>query len=263
MNSRKSQRLKNNPAKQLPVPTKLHIIPLLLLTQILLSQTINEKLLVGKIMSNDVAVDKVNIENTTTGKTTISNELGIFRIPVKTGDALVFSAVNLETKRKVINNEDLLTEQIFIKMSQSMTPLKMVNVNENANITAEILGIIPYCQKKYSPAERRYHEATTGGGIVPLNPILNAISGRTMMLKKEIQAEKKEKLLLQLDGWFEEDFYVDHLKIDKDYIKGFHYFLIEDTDFVRALKAKNKTLTRFLIKGLALKYKDTILVEQK
>jgi len=53
------------------------------------------------------------------------------------------------------------------------------------------------------------------------------------MLKKEIQVEKKERLLLQLDGWFEEDFYVNSLKIPADYIKGFHYFLIEDTDFVR------------------------------
>jgi len=39
--------------------------------------------------------------------------------------------------------------------------------------------------------------------------------------------------------------------------------LIEDTDFVRALKAKNKTLTQFLIKGLAIKYKETLSVEEK
>ncbi len=219
--------------------------------------------MIGKIISNDVAVEKVNILNATTGKATVSNELGIFNIPVKIGDALVFSAVNLETKRRIILEEDLSQERVLIKMSERITPLEEVKVNQNPNINAENLGIIPYGQKKYSPAERRVHEATTGSGIVPLNPILNAISGRTTMLKKEVQVEKKERLLLQLDGWFEEDYYVNTLKIPADYIKGFHYFLIEDTDFVRALKAKNKTLTQFLIKGLALKYKDSLLVEQK
>lgn len=226
------------------------------------SQTTNEKLLEGKIISDTVTVEKVNILNSTTGKATVSNALGIFWIPVKVGDALVFTAVNLETKRKIIEKQDMLAGQITIRMSIRMTPLKEVTVNETA-ITAEKLGIIPYGQKKYSPAERRVHEATTGSGIVPLNPILNAISGRTAMLKKEVQAEKKEKLLLQLDGWFEDVYYVNTLKVPKEYIKGFHYFLIEDNDFVRALKARNKTLTRFLIKPLALKYIDTLPLEER
>jgi hypothetical protein len=244
------------------VPTqKLSILFFLLLAQIILAQISNEKRLVGKITVADVAVEKVNIQNATTGKATVSNEFGIFSISVKVGDALVFSAVNLEIKRRIISEEDLLQEQLLIKMSEKMTPLKEVIVNENPNITAENLGIIPHGQKKYTPAERRVHEATTGGGLVPLNPILNAISGRTSMLKKEVQVEKKERLLLQLDGWFQEQFYAHTLKIPTDHIKGFHYFLIEDPDFVRALKAKNKTLTQFLIKGLALKYKETLSFE--
>lgn len=227
------------------------------------AQSADEQLLTGKIISDAVAIEKVNVLNANTGRTTISNTLGVFSIPVKVGDALVFSAVNLETKRKIIAPQDLLSAQIQIVMSMRMMPLQEVIVNENPSITAENLGIIPRGQKKYSPAERRVHEATTGSGIVPLNPILNAISGRTSMLKKEVQAEKKEKLLLQLDGWFEEDYYVNTLKVRKEYIRGFHYFLIEDVDFVRALKAKNKTLTRFLIKPLALKYIDILSLEQK
>ncbi len=245
------------------VPTKkLLILGFLLLTQLVAAQTANEKILFGKVTSGEAAIEKVNVLNATTNQATTSNELGIFRIPAKIGDALVFSAVNLETKRKVIQEEDLLLEQLIIKMSESTIPLEEVKVNQYPNITAENLGIIPYGQKKYSPAERRVHEATTGGGLVPLNPILNAISGRTAMLKKEVSAEKKERLLLQLDGWFEQEYYVNTLKISTNYIKGFHYYLIEDTDFVRALKAKNKTLTQFLVKGLALRYNDTLTADK-
>jgi predicted nucleic acid-binding protein len=222
---------------------------------------ISQKLCNGTILVDGKLAEQVNIVNATTNKSTSSDSEGNFVISLSIGDVLVFSAVNLETKRKVISSDDLRDELVTVKMSRSITPLREVKVNENNAITAENLRIIPKGQKKYSPAERRVHEATTGGGIVPLNPILNAISGRTTMLKKEVVAEKNERLLLRLDGWFEEKYYTNYLKIPKDFIKGFHYFLIEDSDFVRALKAKNKTLTKFLMNKLALDYKETIAKE--
>ncbi len=227
---------------------------------IFIQQVISQKMLVGKVMVDNTVMANVNINNITTNKSTSTNIEGVFSIPISIDDILVFSSVNLETKRKQIGAEDLTDTIIIVKMNASIIPLKEVKVNENNAVTAENLGIIPKDQKKYSPAERRVHEATTGGGLVPLNPILNAISGRTTMLKKEVVAEKKERLLLRLDGWFEEKFYTNSLKIPQEYIKGFHYFLIEDTDFVRALKAKNKTLTKFLMSKLSLNYKETISI---
>ena len=226
----------------------------LLFAQVLLSQ----ELLAGRVMVEGNFVENINVANISSNKSVSTDPEGAFTIPVYVGDVLVFSSVNLETKRKVIVGEDITEGFIIVKMSASIIPLKEVKVNENTGISAENLGIIPQGQKKYSPAERRLHEATTGGGLVPLNPILNAISGRTTMLKKEVVAEKKERLLLRLDGWFEEKYYTNSLKIPQEYIKGFHYYLIDDNDFVRALKAKNKTLTKFLMSKLALNYKETI-----
>jgi predicted restriction endonuclease len=222
---------------------------------------LSQKLLAGRVMAEGNFVENINVTNVASNKSVPTNQEGTFTIPVNIGDALVFSAVNLETKRKVIVAEDLTEAFVIVKMSASIIPLKEVKVNDNSSITAENLGVIPKGQKKYTPAERRVHEATTGGGLVPLNPILNAISGRTTMLKKEVVAEKKERLLLRLDGWFEEKFYTNSLKIPQEYIKGFHYYLIEDNDFVRALKAKNKTLTKFLMNKLALEYKETIAIK--
>jgi predicted restriction endonuclease len=226
----------------------------LLFFQVVLSQ----KLLAGRVMVDGNFVENINVANISSNKSVSTDREGAFTIPVYVGDVLVFSSVNLETKRKVIVAEDLTEAFIIVKMNASIIPLKEVKVNENTGISAENLGIIPQGQKKYSPAESRLHEATTGGGLVPLNPILNAISGRTTMLKKEVVVEKKERLLLRLDGWFEEKYYTNSLKIPQEYIKGFHYYLIEDNDFVRALKAKNKTLTKFLMSKLALNYKETI-----
>ena len=137
--------------------------------------------------------------------------------------------------------------------------LKEVVVNESA-ISAESLGIIPYGQKKYTPAERKLYTATSGGGI---DGLLNAISGRKAMLKKEIAVEKKEQLLARIDVLFEDKYYTETLKIPSEYIKGFQYYCVDDVPFANALSTKNKTLIMFLIVKLAETYNEIIAVENK
>jgi hypothetical protein len=82
------------------------------------------------------------------------------------------------------------------------------------------------------------------------------ISGRTAMLKKEIEVEKKYNLLAKIDALFEEEYYINTLKIPGDYIKGFQFYCIEDEKLATALQSKNKTMTMFLIVPLAEKYND-------
>lgn len=217
----------------------------------------------GLVVLRDVPLEKVNVRNDDSGYTTSTAADGTFKIKVRVDEALVFTAVNLETRRVKITEEILKAGFIKAVMSETTVPLPEVTVNDNKGITAENLGIIPRGQRKYTQAQRRLREATTGGGIVPLNPILNAMSGRTRMLKKEIQVEQKERLLLQLDGWFEDEYYTQTLKIPEDYISGFDFYIINDTDFVRALRAKNKTLTKFLALGLARNYLQDLEAEQK
>jgi hypothetical protein len=231
----------------------------LFLTQFISGQVLGEKHILGKIVVDTVAVEGVNVINARNDKATISNKKGVFSIVVKVGDILVFSAVNLETLRKKISDEDLKSEMLIFKMKSKTNHLKEVIINENSDINAAKLGIVPYGQKQYTPAERKLYTATTG----ILDPLLNKISGRTTMLKKEVIVEKNEKLLLKLDGYYEDKYYTDVLKIPQEYIKGFQYYLIEDVDFVRALQEKNKTMTLFLVKGLARNYNEIIQQQQK
>ena len=205
-------------------------------------------------------VDGVNIKNETTNQTTVSRIEGYFRLPAKEGDIVVFSSVNLELFTKIVTQKDLINNELKIEMLLKSIILKSVIINDNAEISAEKLRIIPYGQKKYTPAERKLYTATSGGGI---DGILNTISGRKQMLKKEILVEKKEQFLQKLEYLFEEKFYTQQLKIPKDYIKGFQYYCIENQDFSSALKAKNKTLCEFQIIKLAELYNQIIADESK
>jgi hypothetical protein len=139
--------------------------------------------------------------------------------------------------------------------------LDEVKINEYKDINAVSLGIISSKTKHYTPAERKLHEATSGSGLVPLNPILNAITGRTKQLKKEVEVEKKETMLSKIQNLYEAEYFVETLKIPKDFVKGFQYFIVEDAKFVEALKAKNKTMATFIMNELAVTYKDLIVVK--
>jgi hypothetical protein len=232
---------------------------ILLLVQVVFGQTTNTKEIRGKITADSVAVDRINIVNITTEKATVSDAKGFFTIPVKEGDVLVFTAVNLEGLRRKITKEDLLEEVLSVIMLPKSIILNEVVVNESS-ITAESLRIIPYGQKKYTPSERKLYTATSGGGI---DGLLNTISGRKAMLKKEIVVEKKEQLLARIDVLFEDKYYTETLRIPLDYIKGFQYYCVEDVAFANALRAKNKTLTMYLIVKLAENYTEIIALENK
>lgn len=216
-----------------------------------------EKVLRLQVLVDTVAVEKVNVLNLRSNKMVATDKKGSCTIAVKLGDILVITAVNLETRRHEITAEEFDSAAAIQKMSYRITPLEEVNVNENANVNETSLGIVAANQKKYTPATRKLRTAQTGF----LDPLLNKMSGRTSDLKKQVTIEQKEKLLLKLDGLYEEKYYTDVLKIAPEAIPGFQYYLIDDPEFARALRDKNKTLTMFYVKRLALNYNEILLRE--
>lgn len=223
---------------------------LLFFFQISFGQNTGTKEISGQISEQSTSVENVNIINNTTQVTTVSDTDGMFLITVKEGDVLVFSAINLEPLRYRITAEDLISNLLRIKMKVKEIQLKEVIVNENANITAENLGIIPQGQKKYTPAERKVYTATS----TSVDKLLNGISGRTAMLKKEAKIEKKEMLFRKMEYLFDEAYYTDRLKIPLEYIKGFQFYCVDNPEFAVSLDTKNKTMSMFLITGLAQEY---------
>ncbi|WP_083195941.1 carboxypeptidase-like regulatory domain-containing protein [Flavobacterium piscis] len=226
--------------------------------QIGFGQNNTSKEITGQIFEQSSNVEGVNIINNTTQVTAVSNAAGVFTIVVREGDVLVFSAVNLEPFKRRITFEDLNSASVIIKMSAKEIELKEVIVNDNGGITAENLGVIPYGQKKYTPAERKVYTATS----TPGDMLLNAISGRTAMLKKEVNVEKKEMLFRKIEYLFDENYYTERLKIPVADIKGFQLYCVDDAEFAVSLDTKNKTMSMFLITDLARKYL-TILENEK
>jgi hypothetical protein len=233
------------------------------LTQMITAQERVEKWVKGQVHSNTMPLEGINITNISNKINVVSDQYGAFSIIANAGDILSFSAVNYEPLRKYINAKDFIAGIINVDLTPRSIELNEVIVNGNPNITAENMGIIPRDQIKLTPAERRLQTAGDFkpihllgllGGMLAVDPILNAISGRTKMLKKAVSVGKKEFLIAKLEVLFEQKYYIETLKISEEYIRGFQYYCIEDSDFSRSLNDKNKTMSMFLMTNLAVTY---------
>ncbi len=219
---------------------------------------IKEKKLQGKIIADSTSVEGINILNSSNQKASISDKNGLFALFAKEGDVLIFSAVNLETLRKMVTRQDLIPDVFLVKMTQKSNELKEAVINEHPEINVVSLRIYPTGIKHYTPAERKLYTANSTN----VDAIINYFSGRTAMLKKELKVEKKEELLAKIVVLFEDKYYIETLKISINYIKGFQYYCVEDTNFDASLQSKNKTMTMFLIVPLAEKF-NQIMRDEK
>jgi hypothetical protein len=218
----------------------------------------------GKVNADMSNLEGIYVINLKTENATITDKEGYFSIKGVAGDTLLLSAVQFKSTKFVLTAENLQNNLFFVKMRPIMNELKEVIVRRYPNISAEALGIIPYGQKKYTPAERKLATATSGRlNPLGLDPLLNYFSGRTAMLKKELEVEKKEGYMVQLENLFDKNHYVNTLHIPSDYVKGFLYFAVENPKFTRVLKTKNRTSIEFLMSELAVQYIETIATKKE
>lgn len=239
------------------------IICLLFFSALLEAQDNNSNLLKGKTASDYEDLENTNVTNSNQNIHTLTDKKGYFEIVAKVGDTLLFSAVQFKNNRLVVNKEHFDKGLIVVRMEVLLNYLDEVQIKNNQEINALSLGIVSEAPKKYSPAERKLKTAGDFkpiqllgllGGSLPVDPILNAINGRTKRLKKEIKIEKKEVALSKLNNLDEFNSYFSQLQISEKNIEGFKYYIVEDERLIAALNAKNIPLSKFIISELAVKF---------
>lgn len=221
----------------------------------------------GKVTADYNDLESIYIVNLKTEKSTLTERGGYFSINASVGDTIMFTSVQFKSLKITLKEEDFNKELLFVKMETFIRVLDEVKINEYKDINAVSLGIISSKTKHYTPAERKLKTASDSDAqigtntSIGLDPILNWMSGRTTMLKKEVEVEKKELMLTKIQNLYEAEYFVETLKIPEDFVKGFQYYIVEDAKFVEALKAKNKTMATFIMNELAVTYKDLIAVK--
>lgn len=219
----------------------------------------------GKIVSDATDIEGIVVKNISTNQETFSQRGGYFSINGKQNDTLMFSAFNLKATMHIIKDKDFGENLIFIPMPLNRTELKELAIIDYKSINAVSLGIVPANQKTYTPAERKlltagqfkwYSPLLIPMGGMSVDGLINAISGRTNRLKKEVEVEKKELLQIKLANKYDVNYINNTLKIPAEYVEGFMFYASDNQRFADAIKVKNYTMATFILSELASKYRE-------
>lgn len=207
------------------------------------TSAMSQKILTGKVETGGVVSD-ILVVNLTQEIQTQTDDFGVFFISANEGDLLIFSSIFIKRKRFLVEKEHF-ESNLIIPIEQQQMEIEAVEIIRS-NITSESLGLVPEGQKRYTPAERRLKTATDmelllGFGVgFSLDPILNAISGRIKMLKKELEIERFNKNVILTESYISDDLLISKFDIPADYTKSFRMFLVENPDFMKVMETQDK-----------------------
>ncbi|WP_247656710.1 hypothetical protein [Maribacter sp. MMG018] len=213
----------------------------------ILAQTNAVKDIEGRVHSKDGDVAATHVLNITTDRASITDINGFFSIPVRVNDTLVFSAVQFKKKTIVVTPDIFASTMLSVPLEDALEQLDEVVVTPynlsgdltkdlggleiEPVVTASTLGLPNAYVKIPTKAERELFEATSGGGLIPLTPILNKISGRTKMLKKRVERNNLYSRTARVRAYYPDSLYRTKLKIPKGKTDDFFYFCEVDPRF--------------------------------
>ncbi len=211
--------------------------------------------LYGKITNNFNDISNITIRNQSSGKGTISDTNGYFNIAIRLNDTLLISAVQFKSKKILITDIILKNAFITIDMENVLNYLDEVVVSPynlagdlrydlnklslDTVITASSIGLPNAGIYIPTQAERNLFTATDWNfkiTSISIEPILNAISGRTKNLKERVKIDAKYDLTKKIRRFYADSIFVNNLKIPKLRIADFMYFCEVDTTFLERTK---------------------------
>ncbi len=217
------------------------------------------KIINGKVVSRSKRLEGVYVSNINTGEALVTAKGGYFNITARENDTLMFSGPLFIGYRHAIDEVDLKRDIMLIPLepNELYTELDEIVITK---ITSESLGLIPKGVRRYTPAERRLYTATSGSGLIPIDAVVNWISGRTKMLKKALVYEKQEMRKEKFLSIVSETKLLEDYSIPKDYLIGFAYYVATDDYMTSLLSASvpNKNGVETRTGELALEFLDLI-----
>lgn len=214
-------------------------------------------MLEGRIVNDSIEHEYLHILNLTLQKGTITTESGNFTIPVRLHDTLYISALQFKHKELVITPAIYSRKYIEIALETEVTELADVNISDVA-LSGRLGDDMnkPKLEKPFDPAEaglpvytgpvltseeRKLYTAThSGGGIIPVDAVINAISGRTAYLKKIVKVSNMEIKVQEARNLIADSTYIKQLEIPARFIDDFvHYVYMDNTANLAVAASEN------------------------
>lgn len=199
----------------------------------------------GKLVTRGGDLDGTLVTNINRNKTTLADKKGYFDIYGEPQDTIRFSSVYHMEYTYVIAEADMKGGVLLFPLE----PLPDLSTRLNEILITKVdaggQGFTNKYTKRYTPAERKLRTATTG----ILDPLVNLLSGRTAMLKKNLAYEREDFRVSKLLNTIDEERLVEYYKIPPDYVESFAYYAVsreEIRDIVNATIIDTKFLERMI-----------------
>lgn len=224
-------------------PMKPSLIFLLLMISLSTLAQENRYLVSGEIRQDSLIIENAHIINQTTGKGTVSNSQGRFKINAQVNDTLFISALTYGNRQVIVSRKHLVDKWISIKMEEERTELDEVMVKQYDNMAKE-LGLPNAEKKPLNKLERNlnaYSQKSTPVVILQallfkpggIDDIYNIVSGnrkRDRKLKALIDADKKKESdninVIALRERFGDQLFIKDVGIDEEIIDDYIYFCL-------------------------------------
>lgn len=212
----------------------------------------NSQKFTGTIVADSIAEIQVNIVNYTNKSGTVNNASGEFSIRASEGDTVIFSSVKYEPFTVEVTSEMLQKKNNQIVLFLMVNELEEVNISSltltrdllaDANnmelqpiLSAQDLGIPIRTAPRLTVEERRLYTAGSGG---PIGVLIDVLSGRMEMLKRQKEYADLELLIQQSKHLVPNNFFVEILNIDPTLVDDFLYFCSNQEEFKETVNQKD------------------------
>jgi len=234
-------------------------------------------ILQGTIVGEE-SVESIHIINQSQTRYATSNEAGDFKIEAKQSDTIVFTSIQYKPHVYIVTADNIKNKalNISLEIHVNTLPEALIGFTLTGDLTKDVLnsdtkrpinfydvGIPGYTGKKKTKSERLLFEAgefkpsmlvgLLMGGL-PLNPILNGLSGRTKKLKKRVALEANTTLMNAIKNRLSEVFFKEN-KLKEELRADFFYFCAEDETFQARCAYEDLEALKFM-KEKYIKYQE-------
>lgn len=209
----------------------------------------------GQVLNDTIDKSQLTVVNITLKKGTTTDAKGSFTIEARVNDTINISAVQYESRQFVVNQTMYNRKKISLYLIPKVNELDNVEISNidltgdlkkdiqstrfKKEVTAKELGIPENTAPKRTVEERRYYTAITSSAGIPLDGLINSITGRLKMLKRHIEVSRFEKLVQESRYRISDTVYMKNLNIPEELIEDFVYYVFEDKKAKELVDANN------------------------
>tara|TARA_R110001592_G_scaffold62905_3_gene192581 strand:- start:80 stop:724 length:645 start_codon:yes stop_codon:yes gene_type:complete len=176
----------------------------------------------------NIGVPNENVINSTSERATITNDQGLFRINVKVGDELVFTAVNYNIKVVTVTEEILANNRLVVEVNEKVTELDEVVITPEQQERFLAMKNEEFKQHEYeidrSTEVENIAMSQTDRGMQDGLNFVNIFRAIFKSQDETVEEGPKLKVSEVLRQVYDDSFFVVDLQIPQDKINEFLYY---------------------------------------